>query len=248
MRNFIALLFSVAFISAQACSCWGPQNFCEASSVSFFSDNYILMGKKIKTIEHGMEVEIIHTYREEFFNETIKVWGDLGWLCREYTGQFINGDTIILDLQKIGKNPFSPLEDPHDFALSFCGLHYLHVFDGRVHGHINNSEEEQSMSFSAFKELMTSDDCVSEQIIEEPEFVAEIYPNPFIEQTFITTEDTIHTVIIYDVTGSLIHKENNIANTKYTINTAEIDLVYGLYFVKLVGDRQLEKVIRIIKS
>jgi len=69
-----------------------------------------------------MDFLVLERCDKEFSKDIIRIWGDLGWLCRHYSSFFEDGDTLILNLLPIGEQMIVEVEKGEDFAISFCGI------------------------------------------------------------------------------------------------------------------------------
>jgi len=74
MKLSLTLIFVVFSFMAFSCTCSGPRDFCSVLSDSRYSSDNILMGKKLRGVEHGMLVQIIETYRDSFRFEEKVIW------------------------------------------------------------------------------------------------------------------------------------------------------------------------------
>jgi hypothetical protein len=73
-----------------------------------------------------------------------------------------------------------------------------------------------------------------------------VYPNPTGDQLFVTAEENIEAVTIYNVLGAMVCDEQNVMNNEqFTMNVS--DLNSGVYFVK-VRTANTESVRRIVKK
>ena len=209
------------------------------------------MAKKLDDIEHGMELQVIKSYRKDIDSENIIVWGDLGWLCREYTNIFAVGDTFIFNLHQLGESTVDSYERPNDFSLSVCGRHYLHVKNGQVIGRITKSDEmvTQAIDLSTFDKAIMIEDCTSLDVStitvfptltdesESQPLIATISPNPFIDNLNITSSHKNYLVEVFDMTGRLITNINSDSNF-YSIKFSELKLTSGMYLIRIIGNRE----------
>ena len=245
MKLLLTSLFLFFSIAGHACSCWGPADFCSNVSDSITVDDYVILGKKVRDIGHGMEVEVLKTYRGEIELETIFIWGDLGWLCREYTSKFVVGDTYIFDIYQLGAGTVHQFEESTDFALSFCGLHYLPVIDGTVTGFINQSDAVQTVSIEIFDSFFEKNDC-SSIMSDVVEIEAIVAPNPFMDEIFIGSNHRIKELELYDMTGKLILTDQA-DRFYYRLDLSDFKFTSGMYILRIIGFQSEEKLIKIIK-
>ena len=246
MKYLVTLLFLSFSLVAISCSCWGPYNFCSVVSDTIHSDGYVIKGKKIRTIGHGMEIEILETYGKQFEVERIMVWGDLGWLCREYVSKFMDGEVYFFNLHKIGTFSFSDLEQPEDYTLSFCGRHYLRVKNNTVQGFITNSESIQITDLDYFESILRSGNCENIEF-QNQNITTTIWPNPFWDEVQIVSNITISNLQVYNVTGQLVFEQDAIDSFSHTLDFSTKNLSAGVYILKLNGVMSEEKAYRIIK-
>ena len=87
----------------------------------------------------------------------------------------------------------------------------------------------------------------TESALEIPmESALSVYPNPTGDQLFVTAEENIEAVTIYNVLGAMVCDEQNVMNNEqFTMNVS--DLNSGVYFVK-VRTANTESVRRIVKK
>ncbi len=252
MKYVITLVFLLSSFLANSCSCWGPQNFCdvitgENFSGSGFSDKYIIKGLKIRTVEHGMEIQILESYSKQFEQEKIMVWGDLGWLCREYVSGFKDGEVYYFNLIKIGENSFHQLEQSEDYELSFCGQHFLVIQNNKVLGNINDSELIQACDVDKFDSFLRGEgiDC-DDIILENPSLEILLGPNPFSNIFRIQANQKISEVLIYDVSGQLVIQQTN-DSSRFTLDHTNRELASGVYILRINGIEDEHQFVRIVK-
>jgi len=251
MKHFFSfLLFNFIFLTASySCDCWGPE-FCGVIGEEenlWLNQGYQVQAVKIRDVQHGMEMQVIENYGTALDSDLIMVWGDLGWLCREYTSNFLEGDTLILNLIKIGEHSVTPQEDPEDFQLSFCGRHYLNVKEGIVRGYINEQFELDSIPLENFeKEVIKR--CQGKRSSIGPlssELDLLVYPNPVSDFCQIVSDEEIAEIILYDAAGRKV-TELSQKNTK----SYQLDMqvcASGLYLAQVKSNNGNEKIFRIIK-
>ncbi len=252
MKHVFTLVFILFSFIANSCSCWGPQNFCkvitsESFSSTGFSDKYIIKGKKIRTVAHGMEIEILESYSKQFEVDKIMVWGDLGWLCREYVSGFQDGQSYYFNLLKIGENSFHELEQAEDYELSFCGQHFLVIQDHKVLGNINDSELIQACREEDFDSFLRGEaiDC-DDIIIDNPSLEVVVGPNPFIENIRIQANQKIKEVQVYDMSGQLVIQQTN-DSSRFTLDHTSRELASGVYILRINGIKDEHQFVRIVK-
>ena len=174
-RTLTSMLAAIGTSAAMACSCFGPQTFCETLNPPYPDPEWwipdaIVLGVKLGDNQHGMDVKIVQSFSGSLqVNDTIRVWGDCGLLCRHYPGTWAVGDTVlwgfkITDLMGNGLCGTS-YEQPTDYMISICGIYYLDYAAEMVSGPITSSTME-TMPLAQLGQLVT--DCLSTGVIEQP--------------------------------------------------------------------------------
>ena len=239
--SFIICLFS---ISTFACSCWGPDTFCDyASQESDWAPLLVVKGTKIRTVEHGMDFQITEVYKGIETKKEIRIWGDLGWLCRYYASKFADGEEYYFALLKLVEdtenpwsqtNPVSPLENEGEYVISFCGKSYWHKSDEDTHGEfeVDLINCLSGLSTSSTRNINTTKDedfCDIEKTA--------LFPNPAAYKTYIQlSEDkalTKGSARIFDDCGKLVYQWNDIRQF-YSFGQLSFkisSLPPGLYFL-----------------
>jgi len=244
MRPILTTILIFVTLTGFACSCWGPSDFCSTVTDSITADDYVIMGKKLYDVEHGMEVEVLKSYRGDIEDESIIIWGDLGWLCRKYTSGFAVGDTFVFNLFRI-KNATLPYERDDDFELSFCGRHYLPVKNGKVIGFISHSDAVQSVDIKTFDHFFERNDCSSIKTdIAEIEVI--VSPNPFMDKILVRSNQRLNELELYDMTGRLILREEA-DRFYYRLDLSDFKFTSGMYILRAVGFNSEDKLIKIIR-
>lgn len=129
-----------------ACSCFGPQTFCETLNPPFPDPEWwvpdaVVLGVKLADFAHGMDVKILQSFTGTLLpDDTIRVWGDCGLLCRHYPGTWAIGDTVVWGFMTtdLAGNSLcgTSYEQPTDYMISICGVYYLDYANGVVSGPI----------------------------------------------------------------------------------------------------------------
>lgn len=249
MKQLSLLFISLFFLSAShACSCWGPA-FCEMvhSEPGWLNQGYHVQGVKVRDVEHGMELQVLTNYGKSLPSDIIRVWGDLGWLCREYTGIFADGDTIILNLLKIGEEPAMDIEQAEDFQLSFCGIHYLRVKNDTVHGALYDYEQWSVLLEDFEVGVMEDQNCNPNSVaIPSTSLEVVLYPNPFSDYLLVNTEQSMEELVIYDAIGRVVTQLTDI--NRKQLRVVLDDYATGAYFVNVIFRDRNSKVIKIVKT
>lgn len=231
---FIATLILFTFhLPVHACSCASsPSTFCQ--TIQQTPPDIIVMGTKQKQDAHGMDFIIAETIEGTEPQGIIRVWGDNGALCREYTSQFKTGDTLILALFRITvPNSLDTLEKAGDYFLASCGIYFLPLIKQQVTGAL--SQGFQQVNFETFKSIVTN--C-PQQVMTD----VSIYPNPTTGQFTISSTAGIQESVTIKIFNLLA------AEPKFTINISlhpdgsiipgNNSLSPGLYIVEVIGQRR----------
>ena len=177
----VALPPFVQGVNACTCGSW-YDSFCETvvrTEGSWLKPELVVQGVKLSDYMHGMKFEITDVVYGNHALEEIMVWGDPGNLCRLYTSQFNDDDTMIISINsQVG---WDPVEQQGDFQLPGCGIYYLSFSNGLVAGNI--SPIDSIMSYTEFKTYMQSainaDTCVMTSAVKTAKNINLImYPNP----------------------------------------------------------------------
>ena len=174
MRKLL-ILVSIAFAlhgsAVRACSCYlPPQTFCETLNAvdhplgdpAWFAPDAIILGVKLADVAYGVDMKVVQSFTGALANEeVIRVWGDCGNLCRQYTAGLGIGDTVVWAVQNCdgaGNSGFcgGSLEQPQHYQLSACGVYWLHYLDGLVTGPITIAGMSESYSLGEFAHLVES--------------------------------------------------------------------------------------------
>jgi len=250
MKNYFILTFILLFsFESQACDCWGPGNFCDVvkSDNTWLSQNYVVKGMKIRDYLHGMEIKVIENYGLDLQTDTIRVWGDLGWLCREYTSGFAVSDTFVFNLLTIGDNAVTEDEDSDDFQLSFCGIHFLFVKNGLVQGPISEDGTLQQVQETNFDEMMLAGTCEEINMVDDNQLNVEVGPNPFSEEIIIFSAHNLEKAKLIDLRGCLIKEEKISPASEHRMELEGLEVASGCYFLRVSALNGSEETIKIIK-
>jgi hypothetical protein len=149
-KAVLSALFALSTTGAMPCFCGGPNTFCGVLNPPYedpepWLPEAVVMAVPLQHYYYGIDMVILQVYQGEVNNDTIRVWGDNGALCRLSTGSWSTGDTLILGLQwsdLLGNtilNPVYPadLESEGDYMISACGRYALDFQDGLVRGPVD---------------------------------------------------------------------------------------------------------------
>lgn len=213
-RNLILFLIIGSFCKkTTACGCPGGTDFCSSINHSILpKPDLIIKGVKLFQANHGMGVKILDVISGVSPKDTIMVWGDNGVLCRVYTWQFNDSDTLILSLfyTDMTGNMMTGgvLEQTGDYMLSVCGKYYLNVIDDNVVGQIFSSSIT-SMPYNSFKSSLAN--CILSNGTDNSdplEGSMTISPNPFTDfsalRFTLNTRDNV-SIKIYNVFGQPVN-------------------------------------------
>lgn len=230
------LFFSLMPLSSWACSCVGNISFCELVLTKDQDERYIIKGRKIKSVDHGMEVKVLESYGKGLSSSQITVWGDLGWLCRSYVSGFRDGDEFIMILDKLKEGTFyQPYEEFGEseahYSLSICGEHYLIINGDKVEGGLTGVKDlEVIEAFLTTREL---DFCEIDHI------KTRIVPNPAVLSVSIFSPIAYKEVKMYNSIGQLVRTKSgdNLFNVEFDVR----DIPAGVYFIELVYTDRFSK-------
>ncbi|MBK9534239.1 MAG: T9SS type A sorting domain-containing protein [Flavobacteriales bacterium] len=155
--------FSLAFVvglmfhaSTLACSCFGPQTFCETIDPAFSGvPDAIVLAVKLGNVEYGADMKVIRSFSGTLQDDQeVRVWGDCGALCRWYVDGFAVGDTVVWGIHQtdLSGNVIcgTSFEQPSDFHLSICGIYWLGYENGVVTGPLTTAFASESLPESEF--------------------------------------------------------------------------------------------------
>jgi len=198
MRALLPILF-FAFVasaaSVKACSCFGPDTFCGTlhppyEEPEWWIPDAVVLAVPLATYYYGIDVVIIQIFQGQVDNDTVRVWGDNGALCRLYAG-WAPGDTLIMGIDRTDLagntiiNPEYPdgLERPEDYMISACGVYALDYTDGRVSGWIT-APTMQDFSLEEFEVEITAcalSNGVPSPVVLDPLIVRTVSGTPVLE-------------------------------------------------------------------
>jgi len=183
-RHVILLLtlFAAVPYFSLACSCFGPNNFCETLAQNPTPD-LIVRGFKTVDEAYGMRFKVVDVISGTETDDTLMIWGDNGILCRLYTAGFSQADTFILAIHNTNFNGnFFPggandsLERPGDYHISVCGRYALYYNEGFVYGNITPTD-----TVMEYEQFVASVGACNPTGVDDPKNDAAnfaIYPNP----------------------------------------------------------------------
>lgn len=165
-----SLLFGAATLflaEAFACSCFGPQTFCETLNPQppqfpepeWWIPSDIIMAVKINGIEYGADMKVVQTFAGDLQAEqVIRVWGDCGLLCRHYVNGVDDGDTVIWALQHCDLSGNgscgTSFEQAGDYQLSVCGIYWLNYGNGIISGPLFTAGANESVPLGEFASMV----------------------------------------------------------------------------------------------
>lgn len=179
---FCLLVASLSTVT-QACSCFGPQTFCETldpqppqfPEPEWWTPDEIVLVVKLADVEYGADVKVVRCFTGGLqVDSVIRVWGDCGLLCRHYVNGPANGDTLLWAIDHtdlMGNGPCgTSLEQMQDWALSVCGVYWLNYENGIVSGPLTTDNVNQSMDVEEFADLING--CLPTSMPEEESAMA----------------------------------------------------------------------------
>jgi hypothetical protein len=169
LRLHATIIALASLGSANACSCFGPQTFCGTLDPPYPEPEWwipdaVVLGVKLSSVAHGMDILVIQSFSGEAHpDDTVRVWGDNGLLCRWYADAWNVGDTAVWALRW---TDFAggAMEQPGDYLISICGVYALTYSAGMVGGPLTQEGVEESLSLSEFDDLV--DGCLSTGIAQ----------------------------------------------------------------------------------
>jgi hypothetical protein len=181
MKKPILFSFVLAVFSPQAsmaCSCFGPPTFCGTlfpigPNPEWWEPDAVILAVKLSDYQHGMDVKVVQSFDGVLaVDDTVRVWGDCGLLCRHYPSTWAVGDTVVwaLRITDLAGNSMcgTNYEQAGDYMISVCGTYWLEYDQGMVTGPIT-TETVQSMTLVEF--IQTIEGCGStgwgEQLSED---------------------------------------------------------------------------------
>jgi hypothetical protein len=127
MKIALGFLLSIAAVlPAFACSCGSGGPFLAVAQNS----DLIVYGKVVSHEAHGMDFEVLESYKGFDSRQVIRIWGDNGAQCRPYISKFPVGTQWLLALSPVREN--RERSQP-DYAISSCGEFALAVTGGTVY-------------------------------------------------------------------------------------------------------------------
>ena len=155
-----------------ACSCFGPQTFCETMDPPYAEPQWwvpdnIILAVKENSVAYGVDVRVLQTFSGTLQpGAVVRVWGDCGLLCRHYVDGVPNGDTVlwaIQDCDLMGNGSCgTSLEAPTDHHLSICGVYWLNYTNGVVSGPLLTAGATESMTLAEFDSFV--DGCLATSV------------------------------------------------------------------------------------
>jgi len=135
MRTAIIILtifLSQVTMKTYACDCESQGNFYKVSPksdlVALVKVNKYLTFKDIydSPTPMSMEVQILEVFKGSEKRTKIKVWGDVGHLCRPYLNQFSVDSLYVIAFHKGENGNFGHKEETdNDYSISNCGEYWL---------------------------------------------------------------------------------------------------------------------------
>lgn len=246
MKKRIALLVCALLVYAVAwsCSCLGNESFCNSITWEYKPD-ILILGKKVRTIDHGMQVEVLEVFQGKGIavGDVLMVWGDNGIQCRVYVSNFELGEKVIFGLHQL-KNPWPGVEQEKagDYELSICGVYYYSLTNG--HPFAPETLEE----IGACIEKTTG---VSISIPNRNEGLT-VMPNPMSSSFSVGLNEfwkaqTIQ-VELYNTLGQQVWVKTYKPDQQLTIETNQLPA--GVYYLRLRKQAKLEEkaVLKFVKT
>jgi len=157
--------FVLSVTAALACDCYGPQSYCGVQAPpppqwEYTPPDHNILGVKLGEVSYGMDVLVLQSFSGTIAaGDTIRVWGDCGWLCRRFVDTWADGDTVVWgvhDVDLLGNVdcPGGSNEQANEYMITICGHNWLSYSNGIVTGPIT-SESTQSMTLQEFQTALS---------------------------------------------------------------------------------------------
>lgn len=240
----ILLAFAALPARMSACSCFGPQTFCETLNPQppqfpepeWWQPSDIVLAVKLNGYAYGADMKVVQVFSGDVEpGQTMRVWGDCGLLCRQYVNGVADGDTVLWALQHCdlwGNGPCgTSLESEGDYQLSVCGVYSLDYAGGMVSGSLTMEGWAESVTMDEFTALVTG--CLPMSV---PEF-GSTAPTVRLVDDCLLVQDAgqgTHLLQVLDSSGRLVHA------ARFTGPQAAILLprrLKGLFLARLDGAR-----------
>ncbi|MEL7532815.1 MAG: T9SS type A sorting domain-containing protein [Bacteroidota bacterium] len=232
-RLLTFFILSAFLPQAYACSCWGSEDFYVANG---HPEVTVVMAKKIKKVNHGMEIKVLEQFSGSPIADRVTVWGDVGYLCRLYTETFEDGETYILGINgPLGprpddwkdRNDGTEKEKEGDYVISVCGLHWLNVNGNQVSaswGSVNGTDTQ--MHLDDFRELFANLIPLQISFFESPD-------GPYIDIALAEGITQAGTIDLIDLSGRVKKQIALLPDelTRYAL--AYPDLPSGIYVLRV---------------
>lgn len=241
MKNITCTVFAFLFVvnASFACSCFGPQNFCDFVFNNFSEPSVVVKATKIRDVDHGMDIEVTQVLLGQVDEEVVRVWGDVGHLCRYYTRGFGIGEEYLFALSRINRRDtfyrgeWLDKEEIGDFVISVCGKSFWHCDDQ------SNGGETAAEIEACFGESIEFCGPVPIDINFCDIQRSEVFPNPSSHLCFVKFEDkpafSQGTVKIFDQCGKQVFFTDDIGSVYHpgqlTLDVSDFE--EGIYFIDL---------------
>lgn len=168
-RSCVLVLLALEAIPLRtaACSCFGPQTFCETLNPQppqfpdpqWWVPDHIVLGVKQATVGYGVDLRVVQDFRHGLQpDEVVRVWGDCGFLCRMYVDEVNDGDTVLWGIRQCDLTGNfgcgTSLEEPGHFQLSICGVYWLGYASGIISGPLFTEGVDETVGIEDFGDLV----------------------------------------------------------------------------------------------
>ncbi len=248
LSTLLAFCFLFSNQSVLACSCTGPDSFCETinlyEELFGFDNAIVIIGEKVAQEAHGMRVKICKLIKGIETNVEIMVWGDVGHLCRHYTGGIEVGEKLLLLLSRLESDgnsnwgDWASLEKKNDYVLSFCGVHMVYCESG-----LNSFGLEDEVECIEINPCESNSNENEDCPYKNPECDFEnvdFYPNPTTGKVFLSLfgEEKIefsHKISLFNTVGQEVQKMpfGGSFNSDGLLEISFEGLIPGVYFIEL---------------
>ncbi|MEZ4738343.1 MAG: T9SS type A sorting domain-containing protein [Flavobacteriales bacterium] len=221
MKHFVPIVLFVLIgalsgRSAMACSCFGPQTFCQTLDPPYPEPEWwipdaVVLAVKLADVGYGADMKVVRSFSGNLAqDQVIRVWGDCGLLCRYYINGPAVGDTVLWAIQETDLSGNwgcgTELEQPEDFQLSACGVYWLQYEGGVVSGPLTSEGAVEEIGVEDFAALVSG--CLSTGL-RENRFIDPIAVRQGPNGTWVSIDaDGPASITIMDASGRVCLTEN----------------------------------------
>ena len=247
---YVALAFFAFSVVVRACSCIYISTFCgvvnhigqlvEQYPADFGGHQLIAKGIVLNHTYHGIQMQLLDVIIGNESRDTINVWGDWnGSSCRLTTSVLEDNDTLVIAVSnRENGDELDSIENANDYAISACGVYYLHCTNGQVQGYITQSQVLESMPYEDFKAMVPN--CYTTAIEEVGLATNFVYPNPFSEALFVANNQSVR---VFDTFGRVVYAGATTPNVPINLS----HLPAGIYYIETTQSNKTAKMQKVLK-